>query len=268
MRILRFDRWCSLAVSGIRFKPDRKEVYEELYAHMEDQYAELTAGGYSEKEAEEEVAAAMGDPGETARQLDLIHRPFWGCALRTARVCLIVAAVLALIFLPRYIREQRIITGGSGDFFGGSLETEVSYNRLVWYAEPGSTDRSDGYTFTLTRAAERRYGSKIDPQDGRDVLYLEVRVFNPRPWAESCTAFTEFSAVDSLGYVYSSSANTGMHPYLAAQRIRTGLFTDTWVMIIRDHRSQEAGWIELRYDHSGRHVRLWADLRDGKAAAE
>ena len=86
MGVLRFDRWCSLAVSGIRFKPDRKEIYEELYAHMEDQYEELTAAGFSEKEAEEVVAAAMGDPGETSRQLARIHRPFWGYALRAARV--------------------------------------------------------------------------------------------------------------------------------------------------------------------------------------
>ena len=60
MKSIRFERWCSVAVGRIRFKPDRKEVYEELYAHMEDQYEELTAAGLSEKEAED---ALHSDPG-------------------------------------------------------------------------------------------------------------------------------------------------------------------------------------------------------------
>ena len=82
MKSIFFDRWCSAAVGRIRFVPDRWEVYEELYAHMEDQYEELTAGGMGEKEAEAEVVSAMGDPEETARQLERIHRPFWGYGRR------------------------------------------------------------------------------------------------------------------------------------------------------------------------------------------
>ena len=262
-----FDRWCSLAVSGIRFKPDRKEIYEELYAHMEDQYEELTAAGLSKKEAEDEVAAAMGDPKETARQLECIHRPFWGFALRAARWCLVIAAVLALIFLPRYIREQNFRSAANGDFFGGDLETEQSYNRKVWYDEPKAQDRSDGYTFTVTRAAERYYGHELMREDFRRVLYLEIKVFNPRPWAKKCTAIREFCAVDSLGNMYPPANDTDRPPYIKATCTRTGPFTDTWLMMIRDYRSQEANWIELRYDKAGRHLRLTLDLRGRKEAA-
>ena len=267
MGVLRFDRWCSLAVSGIRFKPDRKEIYEELYAHMEDQYEELTAAGLSEKEAEDEVAAAMGDPKETARQLELIHRPFWGYALRAARMCLVIAAVLALIFLPRYIREQNFRTVVNGDFFGGDLETEQIYNRRVWYDEPKVQDRSDGYTFTVTRAAERYYGDELMREDFRRVLYLEIKVFNPRPWAKKCTAIREFCAVDSLRNVYPPTNDTDRPPYLTATCTRTGPFTDTWLVILRDYRSQEANWIELRYDKAGRHLRLTLDLLRRKESA-
>ena len=85
MGILRFESWCQNAVSDIRDRADRERVYGELYAHMEDQYEELLDAGFPEKDAENEVAEAMGDPGETALQLARIHRPFWGYALRAAR---------------------------------------------------------------------------------------------------------------------------------------------------------------------------------------
>ena len=267
MKSIYFDRWCAQAVSGIRFKPDRWEVYEELYAHMEEQYEELTAAGLSEKEAEDEVAAAMGDPEETALQLERIHRSFWGYALRAARWCLIVSAILALFILPRYIRDLGINQPKNDEFFGEGLETEQGYNQRVWYAEPKAQDRSDGYTFTVSRLAERVYGYGNMYEEFRHTLVLEIKVFNPRPWADRCTACTEFCAVDSLGNVYPSSDYSYRPPYLTTTRIRSGLFTDTWLMIFRDYRSQEANWLELRYDKSGRHLRLTLDLRGRKAAS-
>ena len=267
MNSLRFDRWCSLAVRGIRFKPDRREAYEELYAHMEDQYEELTAAGYTKEEAEEEAAAAMGDPEETARQLERIHRPFWGYALRAARCCLILSVILALLILPGYIRSLGIGASEADAFFGEDRETAWSYNRRVYYAEPEARDRSDGYTFTVTRVAERSLGSKAEPDDARSLLYLEVKVTNPRPWAKPCTAAKELSAVDSLGYVYYSTYYTDQTPCLTLTLTRTGLFSDTWVVILRDYRSQAANWIELRCDQSGRHLRLTVDLRGRREAA-
>ena len=60
MGILRFESWCENAVSDIRDRADRERVYGELYAHMEDQYDELIAGGMAEAEAEKAVVAAMG----------------------------------------------------------------------------------------------------------------------------------------------------------------------------------------------------------------
>ena len=178
-----------------------------------------------------------------------------------------LALILALAILPGYFRQLGLYANSSEEFFGESQETEWSYNRRVWYAEPEARDTSDGYTFTVTRLAERSFGSKAEPEDASGVLYLEINVFNPRPWAEKSTAFREFSVVDSLGTVYESADYTDRKPYLAANRARRGLFTDTWVVILRDYVSQEAGWIELRYDKSGRHLRLTVDLSGRKEAA-
>ena len=270
MSILRFDRWCSLAVSGIRFKPDRQEIYEELYAHMEDQYEELTAAGHPGKEAEEEVAAAMGDPGETARQLERIHRPFWGYALRAARCCLVIAAVLTLLILPRHmgggIHFESLATERE---FGDDHEAGEGTDRLVWHSEPRSRDRSDGYTFTLTRAALRRYEGVPESIDGEEILYLLVEVFDPRFWMPSCGAVREFYAVDSLGNVYDAYnlwPGSREEPRVYGSARHTWFCTWTWELRLEPYRSGEADWLELRYTREGRDIRLWLDLPGRDAA--
>jgi hypothetical protein len=270
MRSVYFDRWCSAAVGRIRFVPDRWEVYEELYAHMEDQYEELTAGGLSEKEAEKEVTAAMGDPYETARQLERIHRPFWGYALRAARWCLLIAAVLALLTVPRYIKGLEINDARYGEgLFRETWDDGIGEFRLVWYVEPTVRGRCDGYTFTVTRAAQRSYvGWENHTYDG-DFLVIEVKVFNPRPWAEPCAAIKAFTAVDSLGNVYFENDSwiaDSSAPYLSGTWGRTGLLTWTWEITLNGSRSQEAEWIELRYRKSGRNLCLTIDLRDKREA--
>ena len=56
----RFDWWCKTAVDQIRYGPDRKAVYDELYAHLEDRYdAELDRWETAE-EAMEATLKAMG----------------------------------------------------------------------------------------------------------------------------------------------------------------------------------------------------------------
>ena len=42
MDTLEFMRWCAIAVAGIKYKPDRNRVYDELYAHLEDRCAAMT----------------------------------------------------------------------------------------------------------------------------------------------------------------------------------------------------------------------------------
>ncbi len=271
MKSIRFERWCSAAVGRIRFKPDRQEVYEELYAHMEDQYEELIDVGLSEGEAEAEVAAAMGDPEETAYQLEKLHRPFWGYALRAARWCLFAAVLLAFLILPRYIWEldRNDLSAQDNAYFGEDREDEYCVDKLVWYAEPRVRARSDGYTFTVTRVSQRRRVMKDGGGFAGDSFYLQVEVFSPWPWAETSWALREFTAVDSLGNVYGAFNRTqggNETPILSGNPTRTGLLTCAWTLWLYGYQSQEAEWIELRYQRSGRDVRLPIDLRDRKGA--
>ena len=74
--------------------------------------------------------------------------------------------------------------------------------------------------------------------------------------------------MDSLGNRYKAanrSDNGTEGPHLRMSCHRSDFFTYTWEVQLDSCRSQEAEWIELRYDKAGRSVRLRADLKGGGA---
>ena len=276
MEHLSFARWCETAVSGIRFKPDRARVYDELYAHLLDSFDALTETGAEKDEAETRSLAAMGSPDAVAEQLAQIHRPFWGYVLRAARWLLVISAVLAIFTLPRFIRNLGINSIRTFSFEEDYFEQrewdrDGLHGEQVFYTEPMSRDFSDGYRFTLTRAAEwHETGTLPDGSRADDYgFYLTVEVFNLRPWMQPSEALREFYAVDSLGNRYEASNKSyyGCEPSLAGNAVlRTGLCAVTWELWLSEYCSHGAEWIELRYDRSGRNVRLRVVLPGGDAA--
>ena len=268
-----FDLWCESAVSGIRYKPDRSKVYDELRAHLEDRCAAMQDAGVPEAEAVKRTLTAMGSAEEVAEQMEKIHRPFWGYLLRAARWLLLIAAVLALFTVPHWIANQGISTEESMFpdiyFEHDTLENGELHGERVFYAEPMARDFSDGYRFTLTKASEWHEEGLID---GRKIddnsFFLSVEVFNLRPWMQYSEALREFYAVDSLGNRYEAfnRSSNGVAPRLAGNPVRTGLCTVTWELWLSAYCSHGADWIELRYDRSGRDVRLRIDLTGGDAA--
>ena len=271
---LEFLRWCAAATADIRYRPDRERVGDELYAHLEDRCAAMTEAGVPESEAVKRTLAAMGSAVEVGEQLAKIHRPFWGYALRCARWLLLVAAVLALFAVPRWIANLGISREPSGFpeiYFEADEQARGGIRSdRVFYAEPMCRDFSDGYRFTVTKASEWRTqgvledGSEVDSYD----FFLVVEVFSLRSWAQDSLIMREFYAVDSLGSRYEAHMRShyGKDPTLAGNPHRSGLFTVTWEMWLSEYRSDGADWIELRYDQSGRDVRLRINLTGGEAA--
>ena len=273
MGILRFESWCRNAVSGVRDKGDRERVYGELYAHMEDQYEELVTEGMSEPEAEKSVAAAMGRSEETAKQLEKLYPPIWSRLLLAARLVLLISFLMAVSSVPRYIRELNIHPSSMEAYFSEEsffISDGHGMDQLTYYAEPMSRDSSDGYRFTLTRAAERCVTWEDAEGNAQKEyhLYLTVEVFRPSLWATDSEILREFCAVDSLGNRYGSFNCTYRDSegsmFLSGNPQRTGLFTWTWYLWLYGYRSHDADWIELRYDRSGRSVRMCVDRRGGE----
>lgn len=267
MKYYSFANWCESAVKRIRFGPDRKRVYSELYSHMEDEYDALVCEGLSDEDAKRKVLRSMGDAEQTADQLALIHRPFWGWMLRAARILLIISALIALRYVPGYINTHIHDYQNSQMWvFEDVKESSSGSSRMTFYTEPKCQSSSDGFTFRITRAAQRHSTYTTDGITGKeDSFYLMVDVSNPRPWMDSGDIMREFYAVDSLGNKYVSTYDQiyVYEPYLAGNGIRSNLFTTTWLMWLQNYCSQDAEWIELRYDRSGRDIRLRIDLTGG-----
>ena len=61
------------AVSGIRSKTERREVEEELNAHLDELTELWTARGFGPSDAEQKAVEEMGAPEETAEELGKVH---------------------------------------------------------------------------------------------------------------------------------------------------------------------------------------------------
>lgn len=90
-------RWVEAALAQMRFPPDRKLVRQELWDHMLDRREDFLARGMTMEEAEIEAARVMGDPVETGRLLNRIHRPWLGWLWQISRGILIAVVILSVI---------------------------------------------------------------------------------------------------------------------------------------------------------------------------
>lgn len=266
MEILRFRRWCENAVSGIIFPGDKREVYRELMAHMEDHYDALLEQGHDEQTAREMVEKAMGDPWSVAKQLAQIHKPFWGYFLRTTRVLLAIVFMVALIPLTGFLWDMPFHSPSIQRWdmydttsYGGDTE-----RTLLHLSEPGVSFESDGYTFTVTDAVCWR-SEEIDMQ----FFYCLIDQFNPLPWADHAEVGYWFWAEDSLGNYYYSYYESAQDedprkPAMYGNQSQTGILTYTYEFWINDF--PDADWVKIHYDRDGRDEVLFIALTGGGAA--
>ena len=97
----RMQQWLDTAVGGIRFRPDRKAVREELQAHLEDKAADLRRifPDMTGEEAAERAVEEMGDAAEIGTELARLHKPWLGYLWTASRVLLGLALALAAVEL-------------------------------------------------------------------------------------------------------------------------------------------------------------------------
>ena len=258
-------RWAENAVSRIVFPGDKRKVYEELMAHMEDHRDALMEQGMSERRACEAVEKAMGDPWTVARELAEIHRPFWGYFLRATRIIMVLLLIATLFPLDSFMQERLF---RNPHFRGWDVYDTQSYggdtNRtLLHMSDQDSSFETDGYTYTVTKAVvchEEEYD--------RTTFQCRIKEFNPRPWATHAETGRWFWAEDSNGNYYYSDYETAqdeeprkqaIYAYVTAE----GLLTNTYEFWINNFPVAE--WIKLHYTRDGRDEMLFINLTGGGA---
>ncbi len=269
----RFDWWCKTAVDQIRYGPDREEVYQELYAHLIDRYDMEIERCDEPREAEEAVLRAMGDANELAPMLAQVHRPFWGYVLTATRwavrlglglVVLLTAAFLHYNW-PQETYSYWFYENPGQPLVNKAEDGSFESTRLL-DLEPHVRDSSDGFTFEVTRAVMVYHDSFLEGEDDFHSFFFQIEVSSFLQWAElRHMPDDEFWAVDSLGNVYCTYSRDG---YTWQQSVignthSTGFFTCTLDMWLSNFCSEDAEWIEIRYDRSGRDIRLRIDLTGG-----
>lgn len=259
-------RWCREATAGIRYRPDRERVYEELLHHLEERYESFVEQGNDDETAQEKTVQAMGSAAELAPQLAALHRPFWGRTLLVSRVLLIV--LLCAVLRMNGPFQNDLYAGYTNNLSYRLEEEKTQYDVRTNYFSLDGTDSSDGFYFELVDAATRRY-----KDEDTESLYIRVRIVDPVPRPRGFEAEEYFRAVDSAGNAYCSSfeAENFFPRPIPEQYIlsaltpieRESLFTYSCVFMIRDFTIGELTWLELIYDRDGRDVRLRVDLTGG-----
>lgn len=271
----RFDWWCKTAVDQIRYSPDRKAVYEELYAHLEDRYeAELDLWETPE-EAAEATLKAMGSASELAPQLAAVHRPFWGSVLTITRWMLlfgilVLGFVMVIFALSNRPSEQHVLWfyENPGEELVNVHEDGTGESRRVMDFDPDSRDSSDGFSFDVSRAVMTFSDNYTNDEEDAYYFYFQIDVSTFLNWSQLHEIpLHDFWAVDSLGNRYCSYndyVNTG-ELAVSGNLNREGPFSYTMDMWLVNFCSEEAEWIEIRYDREGREIALRIDLTGGAA---
>ena len=275
-----FDRWCTHATKKIKYRPDRYEVYSELYQHIEDRYLDFLEKGMSQEKAIQKTLEVMGSAEEIAPQLADIHRPFWGYLYSLCKWGLI-ALVLVTLWksVPwittncQFIRKPGLSLNGYDVF--EETYFEVKYNEKmqdiwnrIYYAEPDMKVSSDGYSFSVSKVFLWEVSDVIGAEQGTDYyLYILMNSTNPLPWADFVDIGSYFWAEDSHGtYYYSPEERLwGNEPSIAGGNpsYSTGFFTDTYLFSC-ELDTADTEWIELHYDRAGRDITLRIDLTGGE----
>ena len=161
------DSWLDTAVSGIRFRPDREKVRQELQEHLEDKTLDLRRifPGMEEQEAQDRALAGMGDVQEVKAALAKVHKPWLGWLWQASRWLVWGMWMLFLVFNLADMKSGY-------DSFRGQTGSRI-YHRI----QGGQQAELGGYTFQITGAA------CVDrPERAKDTLQIIVRAASPRFW--------------------------------------------------------------------------------------
>ena len=277
MAKFRFFKWCRAAVSRIVLPQDRVAVEMELMDHLQDRFDHFRQLGYSEEDAELLSLDSMGAPEEIAPELGRIHRPFWGRTVKVTRILLIAVFFLTIFFgwcsLMENFYANPAFSTPAYEFYDPYSREEANYQTgwgyRQFYATPGVSFSSDGYTATVTQAAlwrnESRNASGVSEKTYP--LYLQVTVTNPWIWSEADTFCPWLRAEDSAGNRYASpyESSPGTNRILI-KSYRTNPWTSVHELVIWDLAAPDAQWIALHYDRSGRDHTVRIDLTGGTGA--
>ncbi len=254
-----FESWCREATSLIRFTPDRRAVYAELMAHLQDCRDALIAQGTGPEQATQEALKAMGDSWKLADQLAAVHKPFWGYAYRIARIAAIVFCILLLLGIASLVGNMLRFYGEYND--GGQILSANPPDGADWeiamLVHPEQDVYTGGYRLRLADAILWQKDSELR-------LSFIIQQYH-LPTQGSPVFLTNCYAVDNLGTRYEYSGHHAVQgPYFSLGGNSSTHCSKAMFLEVRGIPSGDIQWLELRYERDGRNIAFRIDLTGGE----
>ena len=230
----RMQMWLNTAVSGIRFKPDREAVEEELRGHFEDKVADLQRIFHiSQEEAEEMALGQMGDAEEIGREMAEIHKPWLGWLWQVSQAALLLSVILWLLSCAYHGEPTPLRHGEEPEWPSFSCAEELELGQ---------------YKFRVKEAW-------LEQDDGAWELNVEWKVTSLRFWEPVGHIQSYFwSAEDDLGNEYCTYADRYYGNYDGI-RVASDMAEQDglgWTVLQTVPQVPEnAQWVKLSYDHAG-----------------
>ena len=231
----RMQTWLNTAVSGIRFKPDREAVKEELRGHFEDKVADLQRIFHvSQEEAEEMALERMGDAEKIGREMAKIHKPWLGWLWQASQAALLVSVILWLLSCAYHGEPSPLRHREEAKWPAFSCAEVLELGQYKFRVEEAWLEQAD---------------------DGTWELNVEWKVTSLRFWEPVGHMQSYFwSAEDDLGNEYCTYADRYYGNYdgirvASDMAERDGL---GWSILQTVPQVPEnAQWVKLSYDHAG-----------------
>ena len=176
--------WLDAAMAQVRSKPEHKAIRAELQGHLEDKEQYFLEKGMGPREAGKAAVEAMGDPVAVGKELDKAHPVWWAKLYTAAKAVILILCVVMLFSVVDYF-------AGSGSLYALRQNHPLKINQTDPYSMGGEDVvildveqepiTLSGYTVQITQA----YWSPEVYSGEENVLEVDIKVSNPRPWAVS-----------------------------------------------------------------------------------
>lgn len=259
-------QWLDAATKAIRFGPDRRTVRSELSAHLEDKALDFQRifPGLTQEEAQDRVAAEMGDPAEIGKELARLHKPLLGYAWLASKVLLgVVIGAGVLLFANRtYQYGISNLLDGPHSWYGdydppiAAIYKGVELDYLGPLADSGPVQAGE-YTFS-TDCGELWNVTMSNGETSR-VVYFQLEVRHPRPMEQLnyLVEETMWAQDDRGGVILSqreyfdmAARERGDRKVLHFDRLDDGIFTDRYEVSL-EITDRSAQRVDLRYTEIG-----------------
>lgn len=176
--------WLDTAMDQVRCKPEHKAIRAELLGHIEDKEQYFLDSGMEPTQAGRAAIEAMGDPVEVGKELDKAHPVFWGKLYTALKVVITLLCIVVFFCVVDFADKNDITTILLQNYPLKVKQTDPyklgGEDVLVLDVDQKPIKHS-GYTIEVTQA----YWSSQMYTGAENVLEVNIKVSNPRPWAVS-----------------------------------------------------------------------------------